>query len=168
MSELRRWMGADHVPSARGSGYRLASTVTSDWDEFRSLVSERHEEPQIQAQQLAVALSLVRGRPFAGTNYRWVDAELLVSEMEVAIADVARRLEAVAASLDGNRALYTYLAGWRGALACPYDLGLWKMALVGAAEYDSDALAKTWREAQVALGDEWVGLQETAQRLDLV
>jgi hypothetical protein len=165
MSELRHWIGAEHVPSARGSGYRLAESVTSDWDEFRALAQQRSEDHYEQLRLLSEALNLVRGRPFAGTNYRWVDAELLVSEIEVAISDVARRLGALA-SAQGAAAI-VWFAGRRAVLACPYDIGLWEMALEGAAGYDPTELERSWRDAQVALGDEAAALREVANRLGL-
>jgi hypothetical protein len=165
MSELRRWLGAEHVPSARGSGYRLASSITSDWDEFRSFAQEDSDDPSEQILSLCNALNLVRGRPFAGVNYMWVDAELLVSEIEVAISEVARRLGAIATAQ--NMAGMAWFAGRRAVLACPYDLGLWQMALEGAAAYDASELTQTWHDTKVALGDEAVALQEVARRLGL-
>jgi hypothetical protein len=165
MSELRRWLGADHVPSARGSGYRLAESVTSDWDEFGALAHPSSEDPYDQIRSLSEALNLVRGRPFAGTTYKWVDAELWVSEMEVAISAAARRLGAIGVEL-GEPAI-VFFAGRRAVLACPYDIGLWEMALQGAAGYDATELARTWRDAQVALGDEATALQDVAERLGL-
>ena len=166
MSELRRWLGAEHVPSARGSGYRLAQSVTSDWDQFHSLAQENSDDPYEQIGSLSAALNLVCGRPFAGTNYKWVDAELLVSEIEVAISEVARRLGAIAA--EQNMAAVAWFAGRRAVLACPYDVGLWEMALEGAAGYDAAELRRTWHNAQVALGDEAGALGEVAQRLGLI
>lgn len=163
MSELRHWIGTEHVPSARGSGYRLAESVTSDWDEFRAFAEQRSEDHHEQLLLLSKALNLVRGRPFAGTNYRWVDAELLVSEIEVAISDVARRLGALASAL--GAAPIAWFAGRRAVLACPYDIGLWEMALEGAAGYDKVELEQTWHDAQVALGAEASTLQEVAERL---
>jgi hypothetical protein len=107
----------------------------------------------------------VRGRPFAGTNYKWVDAELLVSEMEVAISDVARRMGAVAS--DQSEAGFRYVAARRAALACPYDMALWQMALEGAASWDATELARSWHDAQVALGDDAAALGLVVERLGL-
>jgi hypothetical protein len=166
MSELRRWLGADHVPSARGSGYRFGESVTCDWDEFRAFAHEQHTHPYEQMLPLCNALNLVRGRPFEGTNYKWVDAELLVSQIEVEISGVARRLGAIGAGEEGM-APTVWFAGRRAALACPYDIGLWEMALEGAAGFDATELANTWHDAQVALGDEAAALSELAQRLGL-
>jgi Transcriptional regulatory protein, C terminal len=167
MSELRRALGTEHVPSARGAGYRLAGTVTTDWDVFQSRVSVRSTDIDDELQALIDALNLVRGRPFAGTDYAWVHSELLVSEMEVAISDAARRLREVALAADRGYEAMVYFAGRRGALACPYDIGLWEMAMEGAAVWDRDALVKTWRDAQATLGDDAATLRPLAERLGL-
>jgi len=167
MSELRRSLGAEHVPSARGSGYRLADSVSTDWDVFRSLVALRPTEFDDQVQALIDALNLVRGRPFAGTDYAWVNSELLVSEMEVAISDAARRLGKIAMASKRNLEGIAYFAGRRAALACPYDIGLWEMAMEAAAAFDHDELVRTWREAQATLGEDPTALRDLAERLGL-
>jgi hypothetical protein len=167
MSELRRSLGAIHLPSARGSGYRLADSVSSDWDEIKELAARRPTDPDDQIWALCQALNLVRGRPFEGTSYRWVDSELLVSEMEVAIADIARRLAKLAAAKGGVEAI-VHFAGRRAVLACPYDVGLWEMALKDAAAWDSGEPARTWHDAQVTLGDDADALRDLAQSLGLL
>jgi hypothetical protein len=167
MSELRRCLGAEHVPSARGSGYRLADSVTTDWDVFQARVALRPTDVDDQLHALIDALNLVRGRPFVGTDYAWVNAELLVSEMEVAISDAARRLGNTAMAADQNLEGIAYFAGRRAALACPYDIGLWEMAMEGAAAFDRDELVRTWRDAQATLGDDASALRELAERLGL-
>jgi hypothetical protein len=167
MSELRRSLGAVHLPSARGSGYRLADSVTCDWDEIKELAARRPTDPDDQIWALCQALNLVRGRPFEGTSYRWVDSELLVSEMEVAIADIARRLAKVAAAKGGVEAI-VYFAGRRAVLACPYDVGLWEIALKDAAAWDPGEPARTWHDAQVTLGDDAIALHDLAQSLGLL
>ncbi len=167
MSELRRWLGSDRVPSARGSGYRLADSVTSDWAEFQALVKRVLEDPEEEISALVQALNMVRGRPFDGTKYTWVDSELLVSEMEVAIGAAARRLGEIAAAR-GEPAGFAFFAGRRAVLACPYDFGLWEMALEGAAGWDPDELAKTWHLARVTLGDDVAALEDVARRLGLL
>jgi hypothetical protein len=167
MSDLRWSLGSIHVPSARGSGYRLADSVTCDWDEIQELAALRPADIDGQIRALGDALNLVRGRPFEGTRYKWVDAELLVSEMEVAIGDIARRLGKIARAHDGMQGIL-WSAGRRAVLACPYDVGLWEMALEGAAGYDPVELARTWHDAQVTLGDEAAALHDLAQRLGLL
>jgi DNA-binding SARP family transcriptional activator len=163
MSEFRKALGAELVPSARGSGYQLESSVTSDWDEFKSFATHPKDGSWEEIVALGEALNLVRGRPFAGTNYKWVNTELLVSEMEVAISDVARRLALVATAL-GNIDI-AWFAGRRAILACPYDIGLWEIALNGASAMDSEELALTWHDAQVALGDDAKELEELVKSL---
>jgi hypothetical protein len=167
MSELRRSLGAQHVPSARGAGYRLGESVSTDWDAFVDLVAQRPVDVDDQLQALIDALHLVRGRPFAGTDYAWVHSELLVSEMEVAISDAARRLGKIATASDRNLESIAYFAGRRAALACPYDIGLWEMAMEGAAAFDRDELVRTWRDAQAMLGDDATVLRALAERLGL-
>jgi hypothetical protein len=167
MSELRRSLGAIHLPSARGSGYRLADSVTCDWVEIKERAARNPVDIDDQIMALAEALNLVRGRPFEGARYSWVDSELLVSEMEVAIGDIARRLGKIARENEGVEDLL-YFAGRRAVLACPYDVGLWGMALEGAAGFDADELAQTWHDAQVTLGDDAVALHDLAQRLGLL
>jgi DNA-binding SARP family transcriptional activator len=151
MSELRRSIGSDVVRSSRGSGYGLDASVVSDWGRFIAL-SEGATGAENEVHRLEDALALVRGRPFTGVSYSWVYSELLVSEMEVAIAAVARRLathSATARDPDG------VVFGLRRALqACPYDGTIWEFALQASARVGQDELARTWRDAQAALGED--------------
>jgi hypothetical protein len=171
VSELRHSLGAIHLPSARGSsGYRFADSVTCDWDEIQELAALAARDPSAdlddQVLPLGRALELMKGHPFEGTHYRWVDSELLVSAMELAVCDIARRLEVIARANGLPEVLYA--AGRRTASVCPYDLGLWEMALEGAVGLDAEELAKTWHDAQVALGDEVGALGDLARRLGLL
>ncbi|WP_116947882.1 LysM peptidoglycan-binding domain-containing protein [Jiangella endophytica] len=95
ISKLRRWFGRDthgddYLPRV-DSGYRFHPGVTTDWDEWRSLVGD---DPALAGtQQLVAALELVRGQPFTGVNprrYGW--AEHLKQEMISAIVDAAHEL----------------------------------------------------------------------------
>jgi hypothetical protein len=87
--------------------------------------------------------------------------------MEVAISDAARRLSKIAMASQRNLEGITYFAGRRSALACPYDIGLWEMAMEGAAAFDRDELVRTWRDAQATLGDDATALRDLAERLGL-
>ena len=166
MSDLRRSLGADHVPVARGAGYGLAHSVECDWDIFKTLAEKAPKLADNESWALGEALNLVRGRPFQGTTYPWVDAELLVSEMEVFISRVARRMGEIGRDLGQPDVLW--FAGRQGVLACPYDLGLWEMALEGAAGFDPDELTQTWHDAQVTLGGDADGLRDQARRFGLL
>lgn len=95
ISKLRRWFGRDahgddYLPRV-DTGYRFHPGVTTDWDEWRSLVGD---DPALAGtQQLVAALELVRGQPFTGVNprrYGW--AEHLKQEMISAIVDTAHEL----------------------------------------------------------------------------
>lgn len=92
-SKLRAWVGRNpagepYLPRHR---YTFSSDVTTDWDQWEHLVGpDPAKSPTAHLEQ---ALSLVRGRPFEGTQlrrYAW--AEPLRQAMISAIADVAYEL----------------------------------------------------------------------------
>ena len=116
MSELRRALGSEHVPTARGTGYAVSTSVTSDWGRFTRLVKSIQLIGSDEPALLKEALSLVRGRPFTGVTYNWAFSELLVSEMEVGVNQAARRLAAIAMEA-GDPA--TASCGTPGALGQP-------------------------------------------------
>jgi hypothetical protein len=95
VSELRRALGAEFIPSARGSGHAVSAAVQTDWDQLKLAVVKAKAEGADEVELLREALSLVRGRPFAGVDWDWAFAESLVSEMEVTIGRVAQRLAAL-------------------------------------------------------------------------
>lgn len=92
-SKLRAWVGRNpsgepYLPRHR---YTFCSDVTTDWDQWRQLIGP--DPAKTPTTHLEQALSLVRGRPFEGTQlrrYAW--AEPLKQEMISAIADVAYEL----------------------------------------------------------------------------
>jgi DNA-binding SARP family transcriptional activator len=150
MSELRRLLGSEIVPLAGANGYRLSSRVRSDWAAFQDFVDKAGDSTAHEASRLQSALTLVRGRPFADTDYPWVLREFLVSEMEVAIGAASRRLAAI--SLEAHDLAGALFALRRGLLASPYDLELWEEALRAAAGLGAGELTRTWRDAQATLG----------------
>ncbi len=149
VSLLRRYLGGEHVPSATGAGYRLADTVTTDWAVFVRLTAADADRSQLEE-----ALGLVRGRPFASTppgSFGWVYSELLVSEMESAIAGMAHRLAALC--LDGDDAAGAAAAVRRGLLAVPFDVDLWRLHLSLAGDRGHGELERAQLEAKAALGE---------------
>ncbi|TDE12601.1 LysM peptidoglycan-binding domain-containing protein [Jiangella asiatica] len=95
ISKLRRWFGRDrngddYLPRV-DSGYRFNPGVTTDWDQWTSLVGP---DPAVAgSRQLVAALELVRGQPFTGVNprrYGW--AEHRKQEMISTIVDAAHEL----------------------------------------------------------------------------
>ena len=63
-SSLRRSVGAEHLPPARGSGYRVVG-IGTDVARFEAAVARSRADPANAAGHLAEALSLVRGALFA-------------------------------------------------------------------------------------------------------
>ncbi len=149
VSMLRRAVGRDLFPPATREGYRISEGVTSDWARFAALSG-----PDASSGDLERALGLVRGRPFSGVpegSFRWVDAELLVSVIDAAVADVARRAcSAFRGAGDTERASWSVRQG----LCCsPYDVSLWHLHLSLAEVRGPAALARARREAEAALGE---------------
>ena len=150
LSHLRRAVGPAVLPPATAGGYQLGDHVTCDWECFQELTGER-----AGAEELAAALALVRGRPFASTaegTFPWIYTELLVSSMEVAIAGAARRLAEVALSTgDLER------AGWavrQGLAGVPNDYNLLELHLGAARRVSPQALRRAEDEVRAALGDD--------------
>jgi hypothetical protein len=154
MSELRRLLGADLVPSARGGGYQFSSGVISDWAMVQHLVGQSLVEgldSLAQRELLYEALWLVRGRPFSGVNYNWVFSELLLSEIEGTIRKAAIRLFDLCNEVgDYKNALF---AIHKGLFASPYEEYLWGNALYLSAELGPSDLERTWKECQSTLGE---------------
>ncbi|MFD5728937.1 LysM peptidoglycan-binding domain-containing protein [Streptomyces sp. NPDC058368] len=98
LRDVRKWLGSTpentlHLPYVKDQPdklYRL-SGVRCDWTEFQRLVSESHRADEADARTLLrQALTLVRGRPFAGIparRYAW--SETLCQEMVSGIVDAA-------------------------------------------------------------------------------
>jgi hypothetical protein len=164
MSELRRSLGSEHVPLARGTGYSVSLSVHCDWAQFAQLVKSIQLIGSDEAALLKAALSLVRGRPFTGVTYNWAFSELLVSEMEVAVSEAARRLAAL--SMESGDPATAAFAARRGLLVSPFDVTLWETALRASAAVSGEELARTWRDARATLGDDAAELTEVARRLE--
>jgi len=148
MSLLRRALGPDLVPTGAGGGYHFSPAVTTDWHRFRILSGPTADGPALRE-----ALSLVRGRPFAGVangSFGWVYAELLVSDMEAGIARAARQLaEGAVAAGDLDT------AGWairQGLVGVPADIGLWQLHLAVAGRQGPAFAERARRDAEAALG----------------
>ena len=102
-SKLRKWLGTNpetNDPYFPTFTYRLEG-INTDWNIFQTLVPGAPRE--VSTQDLALALSLVRGRPFDGTagdhaagrkssQYRYAWAEGLRQEMVAKIVDTAEEL----------------------------------------------------------------------------
>ncbi|MDO5083651.1 MAG: bacterial transcriptional activator domain-containing protein, partial [Arachnia propionica] len=91
MSRLRGWLGrspgGEHLPDAYSGRIQLASTVSSDWERFQSLLAGGVNQASEAA--LTEALALVRGAPLAGYEFQWGWAESLRCDMVAMITDAA-------------------------------------------------------------------------------
>jgi two-component SAPR family response regulator len=162
MSDLRRALGSENVPMARGTGYSIS--VRCDWAEFSALVKSTQLIGVDEVAVLKEALSLVRGRPFTGITYNWAFSELLVSEMEVGVSDAARRLAAL--SMEAGDPATASFAARQGLLVSPFDVTLWEIALRAAAGVSGNELARTWRNAQAILRDDAAEVAELVRSLE--
>ena len=81
LSELRRFVGPDHLPDASAAGGYLIHGVDCDWVIFQRLNREADTVGGESARALRTeALTLVRGRPFEGVpadSFEWVGEEHL-------------------------------------------------------------------------------------------
>jgi type IV secretion system protein VirD4 len=165
VSLLRKSLGPDVIPEAhKGSGYRFSSTVKCDWTLFLEAVDTASGLDE--KEMLRHALSLVRGAPFeavAAGTFTWAWTELFVSRMEVAIAEAAKRLGALA--LDGNEVALSVWALLQGLSASPYDRDLWHAYLVASARSGREALERAWKSASAVLGDDCGDLRPTVDAL---
>lgn len=91
VSRLRGWLGrsaaGEHLPDAYSGRVQLASSVSSDWEQFQALVAggvNRATEAS-----LTEALALVRGAPLGGFEFQWLWAEPLRCDMVATIVDAA-------------------------------------------------------------------------------
>ncbi|UQW99142.1 LysM peptidoglycan-binding domain-containing protein [Streptomyces sp. RerS4] len=96
LSELRSVLGttADGttlLPRPTTTGYTFHPSVTSDWEQFKTLATRGLAAgAPTGIADLEAAMALVRGRPFAGRSLPWADAA--VQEMLARITDTAHTL----------------------------------------------------------------------------
>jgi len=152
VSRVRRCLGAQHLPEAKG-GYQVVG-VTSDWAEFQALVeASRHVDAPESTAYLRRALFLIRGGPFAevaAKSYGWAFEEIIVAEMEAAIASAAHEMveRCLLAGEQGE-------AAWalrQGLMGCPKDVLLREDQLAVAATEGSAGVERAWRDVEKVLG----------------
>ena len=132
ISDARRALGvasdgSDHLPRSVGR-LKLATTVTTDWAQFRSLSTARGSGALTAWE---AALDLVRGPLLGGLRSTdWAVLEGLAAEMEGAIVQLALDVaEHHLARKDGRRA---ERALRRGLHASPYDERLYRLLFLAA------------------------------------
>ncbi len=152
VSRVRRCLGAQHLPEAKG-GYQVVG-VTSDWAEFGALVeASRHVDAPESTAYLRRALFLIRGAPFAevaAKSYGWAFEEIIVAEMEAGIARAAHEMveRCLLAGEQGEAAS----ALRQGLLGCPKDVLLREDQLAVAAMEGSAGVERAWRDVEKVLG----------------
>jgi hypothetical protein len=129
LSEVRRFVGPDHLPDASLAGGYLIQGVESDWVTFQRLSREADTVGGEPARALRTeALNLVRGPPFDDVPtdaYEWVHEEHLRTTITIAVAECAQRLgEDLFEADDFVGAERAASSGLRGA---PDDFGLWDL-----------------------------------------
>ena len=168
LSRLRRCLGAEHFPEAKG-GYQLAESVETDWGRFQALCEAATALPEDKGiEVLKEALALVRGQPFegAGKGYGWAFDEVLVAKIEMAIAKAAHL--ASARCLAFGRLDEAEWAVAQALRAGPGDEQVWEDRLaVAAARGGWAALDRAFHDAERACGPQPPGtpLFEAYQRL---
>jgi hypothetical protein len=152
VSRVRRCLGAQHLPEAKG-GYQVVG-VSSDWAEFGALAeASRHVDAPESTAYLRRALGLVRGAPFAevaSKSYGWAFEEIIVAAMEAGIARAAHEMveRCLLAGAQGE-------AAWalrQGLLGCPKDVLLREDQLAVAATEGSAGVERAWRDVEKVLG----------------
>jgi DNA-binding SARP family transcriptional activator len=89
--------GLEYVVHTGNGNYVLHQDASLDWTQFRSLVGSGHRA------DLRAALSLVRGQPFAGCFFWWVDIPLLET-VRAEVVDAAETLAELELSAGSARA----------------------------------------------------------------
>ncbi|MGP5306904.1 LysM peptidoglycan-binding domain-containing protein [Brachybacterium alimentarium] len=166
ISRTRRWLGATdngarYLPEAnRADGsYTLDERVTSDWAYIQQ-IAKLHQDAS--SEQLAEALKLVRGAPFANssrTRYRW--SVTLSHRMIDTVLDLANELAQRA--LEAGDIETTLWATQQGLLVESLHEQLWRYRLQAAA-HDPDLHQRITHdlEAQLAaVDDDYDLLSET-------
>ena len=168
LSRLRRCLGAEHFPEAKG-GYQLAESVETDWERFQAFCEAATALPEEKSTEvLKEALALVRGQPFegAGKGYGWAFDEVLVATIEMAVAKAAHL--ASARCLAFGRLDEAEWAVAQALRAGPGDEQVWEDKLaVAAARGGWAALDRAFKDAERACGPQPPGtvLFDAYQRL---
>jgi hypothetical protein len=150
-SRVRQVLGPERFPPASDGKYQLSGLGT-DWDRFQQLTTEAGRAAELSrvSQLLEAALTLVRGVPFADSDYEWPERQLLIHEMEKAVADAGNRMATVALELghveQATWAIRHALAGLR----YPDHRLLAERLHVGATQ-GASGLTEAWREVNARL-----------------
>lgn len=154
MVDVRKVVGARHLPTASGrAGYQLKD-FTTDWSEFQELLSRAAKSSPDEAKVLRHrALDLTTGPPFEADTRRyftWTFTLSVVYKMIEAITTLARELSrdlVLAGDLVGSEAVLRH-----GLLVDPVSLTLWEdLTDVLLESTDKSLMDLHWKSASLVL-----------------
>jgi hypothetical protein len=160
MVDVRKVVGARHLPSASGrAGYQLKD-FTTDWSEFQVLMSQAAKSASEEAKVLRHrALDLSTGPPFEADTRRyftWTFTLSVVYKMIEAITTLARELSrdlVLTGDLVGSEAVLR-----QGLLVDSVSLTLWEdLTDVLLESTDTSLMDLHWKSASLVLRAEDVG-----------
>ncbi len=147
INNLRRAIGADHLPDAKKAGrYRLVG-VSTDEARFRALATKATTDPGLAVEHLATALSLVRGEPFANRpagRYAWAYETPVVTSLANHVRTSAIKLGELA--LDASNTALATWAAEQALRACPKEFELLELKLRAGALAGRGTLNRAWIE----------------------
>ncbi len=137
--------GREYILHTGNGNYVLHEDAALDWTEFHGLVTSGHPD------DLRAALSLIRGQPFAGCYFWWIDIPLL----ETVRAELVDAAEALAEfELSAGAARAAARAARAGLTAESSAEQLWRIVM--RAEHAMGNLAgvtEAWRRCLAAIED---------------
>ena len=154
LSDVRRCIGEDHLPSAAGrAGYQLAK-VNTDWDEFQHLEAQAKKLPKPTAMDTRLqALALVKGPPFTADTSRyftWAFSASIVYKIISTVVEVAHEVSSqliMAGTFKGAEAALR-----QGLLIEPASLQLWEdLTDVVLETADQSRMELHWKAAALLL-----------------
>jgi nucleoid-associated protein YgaU/DNA-binding SARP family transcriptional activator len=137
--------GAEYIIHTGNGQYLLHPEASLDWSRFRELVASG------RAEDLRSALALVRGEPFTGGYFWWIDIPLIES-VRAEVVDAADRLAEIELAAGSPRAAAR--AARSGLLAEASAEQLWRAVM--QAEHAAGNLAgvtEAWRRCLDAIRD---------------
>jgi DNA-binding SARP family transcriptional activator len=137
--------GGEYIIHTGSGWYLLHPEASLDWSRFRALMASAG------AEDLRTALSLVRGEPFSGTYFWWIDIPLIES-IRADVVDTAERLAEIELAAGSPRAAAR--AARSGLLAESSAEQLWRAVM--RAEHAAGNLAgvaEAWRLCLRAIED---------------
>jgi hypothetical protein len=98
-TDLRKWVGAEHMPVATQAGYRVGDEVTTDLGRLQAAVklARSTDDPDEREALLRPALALIEGKPASQTKRGWGWWDTYEMAAEDAAADAACMLAPILA-----------------------------------------------------------------------